>query len=186
MGRGKYGEENSPYEMGDCMWGQREGGLGLRKLGLLNRALLSKWIWRGVEGGYEETDWCWENIAFMVGKGTKIRFWTDMWCEGTALSQTFPHLFALAAHRNATVEEMWDQSSDQGGWNLRFLRNFNDWEVGMVGDLLLKLRGLRPSLEEDSVSWKGGKSGKFKVKEAYSCLVSPMDTVFSGKMHLGG
>ena len=51
----------------------------------------------------------------------------------------------------------------------------------MVGDLLLKLRGLRPSLEEDSVSWKGGKSGKFKVKEAYSCLVNPMDTVFPEK-----
>ena len=100
---------------------------------------------------------------------------------GTALPQTFPHLFALAANRNATVEEMWDQNSDQGGWNLRFLRNFNDWEVGMVGDLFLKLRGLRPSLEEDSVSWKGGKSGKFKVKEAYSCLVNPMDTVFPEK-----
>ena len=51
----------------------------------------------------------------------------------------------------------------------------------MVGDLLLKLRGLRPSLEEDSVSWKGGKSGKFKVKEAYSCLINPMDTVFPEK-----
>ena len=25
MGRGKYGEENSPCEMGDCLWGQREG-----------------------------------------------------------------------------------------------------------------------------------------------------------------
>ena len=104
-----------------------------------------------------------------------------MWCAGTTLSQTFPHLFALAANRNATVEEMWDQNSDQGGWNLRFLRNFNDWEVGMVGDLLLKLRGLRPSLEEDSVSWKGGKNGQFKVKKAYSCLVNPIDTVFSEK-----
>ena len=67
------------------------------------------------------------------------------------------------------------------GWNLRFLRNFNDWEVGMVGDLLLKLRGLRPSLEDDAILWKGGKSGKYKVKKAYSGLVNPSDTVFPEK-----
>ncbi|RVW67016.1 hypothetical protein CK203_064869 [Vitis vinifera] len=154
---GKYGEENSPSEMGDCMWGQREGEnlwkqVIVAKFGQEDDGWKSKkpngafgvGVWKEV---MKETDWCWENIAFM----------------------------------NATVEEMWDQSSDQGGWNLRFLRNFNDWEVGMVGDLLLKLRGLRPSLEEDSVSWKGGKSGKFKVKEAYSCLVSLWTPFFRKK-----
>ena len=193
------------------------GGLGLRRLGLLNKALLGKWIWRyacerenlwkqvilakygqeehgwrskkpngafGVEVWKEimkETEWCWDSLEFRVGKGNQIRFWTDVWCAGTALSQSFPHLFALAVNRNATVEEMWDQNADQGGWNLRFLRNFNDWEVGMVGDLLLKLRGLRPSLEDDAISWKGGKSGKYKVKKAYSGLVNPSDTVFPEK-----
>ncbi|RVW51122.1 putative ribonuclease H protein [Vitis vinifera] len=155
-----WGEGNMERKVHLVKWeivcGDKErGGLGLRKLGLLNKALLG--VWKEI---MKETDWCWDNIEFMVGKGTKIRFWTDMWCAGTSLSQTFPHLFALAANRNATVEEMWDQNSDQGG------------------DLLLKLRGLRPSLEEDSVSWKGGKNGKFKVKEAYSCLVNPRTPFF--------
>ncbi|RVW61413.1 Sodium/proton antiporter 1 [Vitis vinifera] len=42
----------------------------------------------------------------IAGKGTKIKFWTDVWCTGTTLSQNFPHLFALASHRNATVPSL--------------------------------------------------------------------------------
>ena len=65
-------------------------------------------------------------MVFIVGNGTKIRFWTDHWCGCTTLSQSFSHLFAMVVHRNTTVEEMWDQNFSQGGWNLRFLRDFND------------------------------------------------------------
>ena len=51
----------------------------------------------------------------------------------------------------------------------------------MVGELLQALRGQRISLEEDSVSWKGGKNGQFGVKNAYSLLISPIAFVFPKK-----
>ena len=66
------------------------------------------------------------------------------------LSQRFSHLFTLAAHRNATIEEMWDQNFGERGWNLRFIRDFNDWELDIVGNLLHVLRGHRIAWEEDS------------------------------------
>ncbi|KAL6326098.1 hypothetical protein AAG906_000973 [Vitis piasezkii] len=66
----------------------------------------------------------------------------------------------MATHRNAMVEEVWDQNFSQGG------------------NLLHVLRGYRLTLEDDSVSWKGGRNGYFGVKEAYSLLVNPNDTAF--------
>ena len=116
-----------------------------------------------------------------VGKGNTIRFWTDVWCSESVLSHCFPHLFGMAVQRNSTVEEMWDQSSGQGSWNLNFLRDFNDWELDLVGDFLHILRGHKPSLEEDSVLWRKGRSGQFKVKEAYRLLAKSNDTGFPSR-----
>ncbi|RVW39400.1 hypothetical protein CK203_099500 [Vitis vinifera] len=115
------------------------------------------------------------------GKGNTIRFWTDVWCSESALSHCFPHLFGMAVQRNSTVEEMWDQNSGQGNWNLNFFRGFNDWELELVGDFLHILRGHKPSLEEDSVLWRKGRSGQFRVKETYSLLARSDDTGFPSR-----
>ncbi|RVW32107.1 hypothetical protein CK203_080579 [Vitis vinifera] len=34
----------------------------------------------------KESDWCLDNLVILAGKGTKIRFWTDIWCTDTPLS----------------------------------------------------------------------------------------------------
>ncbi|RVX12477.1 hypothetical protein CK203_011494 [Vitis vinifera] len=158
---------------------------------MLNKALLGKWIWRyacdkdnlwkqviTVKYGQEELGWRPKKANGALGKVPKSDFGTDVWCTDTALSHCFPCLFVMAVHRNSTVEEMWDQNSGQGGWNLNFLRDFNDWELDMVGDLPHVLRGHRPSLEEDSVIWRRRKNGQFRVKEAYSLLAILMIPTF--------
>ena len=61
---------------------------------------------------------------------------------------------------------------------MRFIRDFNDWELDMVGNLLHELRGHSITLEEDSVFWKVGGNGQFRVKEVYSLLDRPLTVVF--------
>ncbi|RVW71548.1 hypothetical protein CK203_048001 [Vitis vinifera] len=144
---------------------KEKGGLGIRKIDLLNKALLGKWIWRfafekeiiwkkviGVKYDHEgfgwrtnkargtfgvgvwkeilkETNWCWDNIEFKVGEGTKVNFWTDQWC----------------------------------------------------GELFHMLRDLRISSEEDSVIWKGGGHGYFRIRDAYKLLTVPSAITFPKK-----
>ncbi|RVX12326.1 putative ribonuclease H protein [Vitis vinifera] len=214
--RGKLGKENSFNQLGGGVHSKEKGDLGIRKIDLLNKALLGKWIWRfalekeilwkkviGVkchEGfGWrtneargmfgvgvwkeilKETNWCWDNIGFKVGEGTKVNFWTDQWYGNEALSQTFPQLFALAVQRNAMVNEMWDSSLGQGGWNIRFSKDSNDWELDAIGELFHMLRDLRISSEEDLVIWKEGGHGSFRIRDAYKLLAAPSAITFPKK-----
>ncbi|RVW76914.1 hypothetical protein CK203_051556 [Vitis vinifera] len=132
----------------------------------------------GLEGDFEGDEWVLDNIGFKVGEGTKVNFCTDQWCGNEALSQTFPQLFALAVQRNATVNEMWDSSFGQGGWNIRLSRYSNDWELEAIRELFHMLRDLRISSEEDSVIWKGGGHSSFRIRDAYKLLAAPSAITF--------
>ena len=137
--------------------------------------MLGVGVWKEI---LKESAWCWENMVLKVGKGNKIRFWIDPWCGNNVLSQRFPDLFSMAAQRNVTVEDYWDQNLGHGGWNLRLLRDFNDWELGLVGNMLAELRNYRVTMEEDSVLWREGADGLFKVKEAYRVLANADEADF--------
>ncbi|RVW51312.1 hypothetical protein CK203_075470 [Vitis vinifera] len=89
--------------------------------------------------------------------------------------------YALAVHRNATVNEVWDSSLGQGGWNLRLARDSNDWELDLIGAMFNMLRDFKISQEEDSVLWKGGGQGTFGVRDAYNLLVAPNALAFPVK-----
>ncbi|RVW15738.1 putative ribonuclease H protein [Vitis vinifera] len=136
--------------------------MGKRSLGGGQGRQMGCWCW-SLEGDSEGVHLVLENMGFKVGKGNRIRFWTDLWCGNNVLSQGFPNLFSMAVHRNVTVEECWDQNVGQGGWNLKLLRDLNDWELGLVGNLLVELRDYSVNLEDDSVFWKKAMFGVDKV-----------------------
>ena len=72
----------------------------------------------------------------MLGDGGQIRFWEDKWCGEIPLCDQFPTLYAMATSKGDKVGEVWDITRDEGGWNLRFIRPFNDWEMEEIQRLI--------------------------------------------------
>ena len=147
---------------------RKKGGLGVRNLALMNKALLGKWNWRfAIERevlwkkvishkyGVEEGGWCtqaesgrhgvglwkairkewlgmYNNLAFRVGNGRRMRFWKDKWCGDEPLYESFPSLFAISQAKDAWVSEVWNPDGVGDGWTPLFSRALNDWEIEMM------------------------------------------------------
>ena len=84
----------------------------------------------------KEANWISENWKFRIGSSSRVRFWTDHWCDSATLSISFPSLFGIATNKNEIVVEVWDQSVGTRYWNLNLEKIVNDWEVDSVVSLL--------------------------------------------------
>ena len=94
------------------------------------------------------------NSDFLVGDGKRVGFWEDAWCDQNPLCITFPALYSIANSKGAKVAEVWDSMGEGGGWNPRFGRGFNDWELDMVQDFIATVQNKKISpTVEDILVW---------------------------------
>ena len=118
-----------------------------------------------------------------VGDGRRVCFWEDIWCGVDPLKATFPNLYIMAGSKGACVADCWDLEGVAGGWNLRFLRSFNDWELDQVYSLFSALFSCRVQPEmHDRLVWKVSKDGLFSVKLYYNVLKTSRVELFRSKM----
>ena len=85
-----------------------------------------------------------QNCSIEVGNGCKVRFRENVWCREAPLCASFPSLYEVASSKGAKVAELWRTG---GGWNFRFERHFNDWELEEAQRFLLTVstKSLSPS-----------------------------------------
>ena len=87
------------------------------------------------------------------------------------LCEAFPALFALVDSKGALVADVWGTSKGEGGWNLIFVRSFNDWELDSVQHFICLINSMKVDLlERDGLFWKGDKNGIYIVKENYKMI----------------
>ena len=94
------------------------------------------------------------------------------------LSHAFPTLFNLAAHKDASVADVWDSSREDGGWSPVFLRPFNDWEMEEVERFLHFLHNKKiRHVQEDRLLLKESITDGFSVRHMYRKLMfsPPLD-----------
>ena len=103
----KYGEGQGGWCMKVC---RRTHGCGL---------------WRSIHEGWENFS---KHLSFVVGEGTRIRFWHDRWIGDNTLKDLYPELYVCSVAKDACISEiLW---IPEGGtfrvWDLRFYRAFED------------------------------------------------------------
>ena len=83
----------------------------------------------------------------------------------------FPFLYEGAAFKGAKVVELWEGMRSGGGWNFKFERHFNDWEMEEVQKLIciVNSKNLRPQ-SRGKLRWKETKDGIFTVKSSFDLL----------------
>ena len=79
----------------------------------------------------------------------------------------------MASSKGNKVVDLWEVTRIGGGWNFRFERHFNDWELEEAQRLIcaVSTKSLSP-LSVDRLRWNGAKDGMFSVKSSYDLLES--------------
>ena len=67
--------------------------------------------------------------------------------------------------------EVWDTTRSEGGWILRFIKPFNDWEMEEIQRLISLISNKNISQKErDKIFWLVDKKGEYTVKANYRHL----------------
>ena len=72
------------------------------------------------------------NIRYKVENKTRILFLKDPQIGQGTLMSSYPDIYVLSSSPDAIINEVWSKQ----GWNVRFKRLLNDWEIGRVVDIL--------------------------------------------------
>jgi hypothetical protein len=92
-------------------------------------------------------------LEHVVGDGTRISFWRDLWCGDSVLKVAFPVLFGIACVKNAFVANNMEVLGGLNQWNVNFTREAHDWELEVFASFLQVLHSVRvrPGCEDKFV-----------------------------------
>ena len=100
-----------------------------------------------------------------VGNGRKTLFWSDLWIAQQPLKSSFPRLFSIACHRQATVSSLGFWNGTSWTWAFSWTRELRVRDISERDRLQSLLENVCIALEdEDALIWSHCNSGQFSVK----------------------
>lgn len=125
-------------------------------------------VWKSI---YKVRGEVWGQIQFVVGDGSRVRFWSDDWSGVGVLCEKFPRLYGCSSDRCILVRDCMTCNEIGVVWVPSFWRELNDWEVGECVNLMTSLQGMQIRRgSSDSVGWSRAQNGKFSVRSLYQFL----------------
>lgn len=91
-------------------------------------------------------------MSFKVEKGTGVRFWFNSCC-GSPLYDDFHEIFKLSQFKEELVSNLMRWVDDRICWDLHLQRPLNDWEVGILYELLSHLESAPLVWSDEEDSW---------------------------------
>jgi mannosylglycoprotein endo-beta-mannosidase len=105
-------------------------------------------------------------FRWIVGDGSKIKFWEDTWFGTSPLSVQFWEIYCICNEPLATISEVWDGNS----LKLTFRRNFNDSLMEQWFELEQIANNISFSEDCDSLIWTYDSSGQFSTSSCYNII----------------
>ncbi len=95
-----------------------------------------------------------------------MKIYLFMWCGNWALKEFYLNLYLIAENKDASMSSVVSVGGENGPcyWNMRFVRNFHDWEMEGVDSLMDLLFAKLPFAgSTDCVRWVPNSYGEFSV-----------------------
>jgi hypothetical protein len=86
-------------------------------------------LWKNIRKGWRL--FC-SYTRLILGNGSRIRFWDDVWCGEVPLKEAFPVLYDIACDKDAHVADHLVVVSGSYQWDVSFFRAAHDWEVDVL------------------------------------------------------
>ena len=138
-------------------------------------------LWRSIHEGWESFS---KHLSFIVGEGTRIRFWHDRWIGDFTLKDRYPKLYLCSVAKDTCISEvLW---TPEGGtfrvWDVRFFKAFEDWELAASYSLLHLIHPRTPRGDRrDTLQWQLKGDGKFDTRSYYQDIQGNPNLLFPWK-----
>ncbi|KAG2707779.1 hypothetical protein I3760_05G162800 [Carya illinoinensis] len=133
-------------------------------------------LWKHIRRGWEVFN---RFVRIQVGIGTRIKFWSDVWCDSRGLKDLYPSLFQLASVKDLSVANAMEVLGGRSTWNINFGRAVQDWEINSIADFYSFIYSIRVnSQQEDVIWWVPARKDIFSVKTFYKALTPESNSLF--------